>query len=101
MIRTASNLNNLFKEYLLQLEFRRDIVRNVNVTSDEIKEYYEINKEKFKGAGFDQVENIIKDIVRMKKRAEAVSKFVDQLLKEKPVTKNFKVIHRYYDSILN
>lgn len=91
---------NLFKEYLLQLELRRDIVRNVKVSADEVKEYFDLNREKFKGARFDQVEEIIKDIVRRKKRAEAVPKFVEQLLKNEPVKKNIEVIHRYYDSIL-
>ena len=84
----------------MQLELRRDVVRNVKVSSNEINKYYEINKEKFKGAELDQVEEIIKDIVRRKKRAEAVPKFVEQLLENKPVKKNVEIIHRYYDSVL-
>ncbi len=93
--------HNLFKEYLLQLKLRRDIVRNVKLTDGEVKKYYELNKAKFKGTEFEQVEKIIRDIVKRKKKSEAVPKFVEQLLGDKPVKKNLKIIHAYYDSILN
>ena len=90
----------LFKEYLLQLELRRDIVRKVKVTNQEIKQYYDQNKEKFKEAEFEQVEEIIRGIVRRKKRSEAVPNLVENLLKDRRVIKHPDVIHRYYDSVL-
>jgi len=91
----------LFKEFLLQLELRRDIINAVKVSDDKIQMYYKQNKSKFKDATFDQVEQIIKDILNRKKREEAVPKFVNQLMDNKSVQKNVEIIHNYYDSILN
>ena len=92
---------NLFKEYLLQLELRRDIVKGVKVTEDEVKQYYELNKPVFKGAEFRQVEKIIEDILKRKKKSESVPKFVEQLLDNKSIKKHLEIIHSYYDTVLN
>ena len=90
----------LFKEYLLQLELRRGIISNVKVTDQEIRDYYERNREKFKGAEFDQVEKMIHDILARKKRSEAVPEFIGQLPETRSLKKYPEIIHRYYNSIL-
>lgn len=91
--------HNLFKEFVLQLELRRDLVRKVTVDEAEIKTYYNQNKTRFKDANFEQVEPIIRSSILRQKRAEVVPALVTQLLKNKPVNKNVGVIHRYYESV--
>jgi len=98
---TVRNKFRLYKEYLLQMALRRDLVEEVSVTEPEIKEFYRKNIEKFSGAEIDQVEKIIGDIVKRKKRADAVPKFLAQLPENRSVKKYPEIIHRYYDSILN
>jgi hypothetical protein len=94
------NKYTLYKEFLLQLAFRRDIVTNAKVTDAEMKEYYQRNMEKFKGAEFDQVETIIHDITERKERLEAVPNLLIELQETTSVKKHPEIIHQYYNSII-
>ncbi len=98
---TVRNKFTLYKEYLLQLELRRDLVREVSVSEAEIKEFYAQNKAKLNGADFDQAEQIIADILKRRKRADAVPAFLTHLPENKSVKKYPEIIHRYYDSVIS
>ena len=91
----------LYKEYLLQLGLRRDLVRLAKVTDEEKQAYFQDNREKFKGVEFSQVEKIITDIIERNKRAQAVPEFLLQLADNRSVKKYPEIIHNYYDSVLN
>ncbi len=97
----VKNKSNLYKEFLLQLKIRRDLIGSVNVGEQEINQYYEQHKTDFKGAEIEQVKHIVEGIIIKKKKSEAVPKYVKQLIDTKIIQKNLDVIHNYYESVLN
>ena len=97
---TVQEKYNLFREYLLQLEFRRDLVRNTRVTDEEKTKFFLANKEKFADAEFSQVEKIITDILERQKRAGAVPAYLASLTQDMEIKKYPEIIHAYYDPLL-
>jgi parvulin-like peptidyl-prolyl isomerase len=93
--------STLYKEFLLQLQLRRDLVAAVGVSDAEVRDYYEHHRESFANAVFGQYESIVRDIVRREKRAQAVPDFLRRLPENREVKKYPEIIHRFYDDVTN
>lgn len=91
---------NLYKEFLLQLEFRKLLIRSVVAEENEIEKLYKEKKEKFNGASYDQMKDILKELLLKNKRREVIPDYVNRLLAGSEVKKELQLIHNYYDSIL-
>ena len=90
----------LYRDYLLQLGLRRELVRNVAVTEPEVEAYYAAHKKELKGAPYEQVHDFLKDLVLTHKKQEAVPGRFRELTKDVTIEKHMKVIHDYLDSVL-
>ena len=96
-------LNNkieLFEEYLVQLNYRRSVIRNTKVDNNEIEEYYINNIDKYKNASRSVVNPIIKDFLLNKKRRLAIPNLIADLSKKNEINKNIDLIHNYYDNVI-
>ncbi|MEW6194062.1 MAG: peptidylprolyl isomerase [Bacteroidota bacterium] len=91
---------NLYREFLLQLEFRKSLIENVNVSEEEIQKLYDESKSKFNGASFEQMKEILKGFITNQKRRDVVPKYVNSILNSYVIKKDLQLIHDYYDSIL-
>ncbi len=91
---------HLFKEYLLQLKFKRKLVREVTVTEDEIKAYYSRKKDKkFQKVEYETVKEMIRKQLEQEKRRNVVAEFIAQIEKKLTIRKNPELIHRFYDTV--
>ena len=90
----------LFREYQVQLAFRRDLVRAVTVTEEDMREYYEKNRASWNDVPFDSVRGFVQDVILMEKKQRVVPALVEELSQETPVTKHMDVINRYYEDLL-
>ncbi len=91
---------NMFKEYTLQLDLRRRLVREVKVADTEIESYFNENKAEYKQASFESVYPIIKNKLIRKMKQDVVPNFVDSLTKGFTIKRYPEVINEYYDSLI-
>lgn len=90
---------NLYKEYLYQLDLRREMVRNVTAEESELKAYYKEHRKTFKGAAYYEVRDFVRDQVIRQKKQRVVPDRVAELTRNTPVRKNLDIINAYYDAI--
>lgn len=90
----------LFEEYFLQLDLRRQFVRNIKVSDGDIEKYYNLNKARFKLAKYDDVYPIIKKILTGEKKRSVIPEFTKSLARNKNIKKYPEVIHEYYNAQL-
>jgi hypothetical protein len=90
----------LYREYLLQLAYRRELVRNVKVTEDNLRAYFERHKAELKNATFEQIHDFLQDIVLTKKKQEVVPARYSELTAGLIIRKHIKVVNDYYDALL-
>lgn len=90
----------LYKEFLLQLEFRKSLIRNVVANEEEIQKLYREKKEKFNGASYEQMKEILREFITNQKKREVVPNYVNSILTGYVIKKDLRLIHDYYDSIL-
>ena len=97
--REVKDKGELFQEFLLQLDLRRDMVSQVQVGDDQVRAWYEAHRDQFPNAGYEQYEKIVRDIVTRERRSQAVPEFLRQLPQNRHVKKYPAIIHRYYDGV--
>ena len=90
----------LYRDFLLQLGLRRELVRNVTVSESELKSYYSTHRKELKGATFSQVHDFLRDLVLTKKKQQAVPGRFQELAKKVVTNKRMKVINDYFDALL-
>lgn len=90
---------NLYTEYLLALELRKKWVKEVSVSDNDLKNYYDTHKENYKGASFETMKGAIEKIVLGDKKREIVFDKLAILKSKLKVKKYLKPIHDYYDAI--
>jgi foldase protein PrsA len=91
----------LYRDFLLQLALRRELVRNVTVSEKDLQEYYRAHRKELKGATFKQVHAFLKDFVLTKKKQQAVPDRFRMLTNNVVIKKHMKIINEYYDAVLN
>lgn len=92
--------SNLYAEFLLQIELRKKMVRETNATETELLNYYYEYKKEWKAVPFEEMKSFIKETVINKKRRETIPSFAKEQFAKLGVKKNLKLIHEYYDLIL-
>ncbi|MFA7289616.1 MAG: peptidylprolyl isomerase [Melioribacteraceae bacterium] len=97
---TVKTKTNIYKEFLYQLELRREIVRYAKATDEDIRKLYEDKKENWKGASFDVMKDALTKFADGEKKRESVQKYVNALLSKIKIKKNLEPIHEYYDAVL-
>ena len=90
---------NLFREYSLQLAYRREIVRHVSVEEKEIKAYYDSHKKECNGATYDQMKEIFWNLVLTEKKQKVIPDLVKMLTNGMVIKKNIKAIDDYYEGV--
>lgn len=98
--RSVQIKTQLYRNFLVELEFRRKLVHEVKIDESEVKNYYEQNKSKYNGATYEQMEEIIMNFVLDEKKRQTIPNHVKTLMKNMKIEKHLDVIHKYYDSIL-
>jgi hypothetical protein len=97
---TASMKTNMYSEYYLKLGLGRKLVAGIEVNENEIKNYYDQHREKFKDAKYEDCRPVIKDVIIKNKKSAVIPLFIKSIEKDLTITKYTDVIHRYYDKIL-
>lgn len=97
----VNNKIKLFGEYLTQLKFRRKLIREQEVTEEDVEKAYKRNNEKYKKAKKEDVLPIIKNQLLNEKRRETVPNKIKELKQKLNIKTNLNIVHEYYDSILN
>lgn len=97
---TVKMKTGLYREFLLALELKRQLVRSVTVSDDEVRQRYEEKKEKFKGATYEQMHDVLKSFISGEKKRHVIPDQVKKLMGDMKVTKDLKTLHAHYDSIL-
>lgn len=97
---TVQMKTNLYKEFLLALELRRQLVRSVTVSDEEVRSRYNEKKGKYKDATYEQMYDVLKSFISSEKKRQVVPDQVKTLLGSTKVTKDLKTLNAYYDSIL-
>jgi|WetSurMetagenome_2_1015567.scaffolds.fasta_scaffold68507_2 parvulin-like peptidyl-prolyl isomerase len=90
----------VYSENLLQLELRKKLVSEVNLNDSDLQNYYESHKEKYKSSSFEQVKDLIKETIKEERKREVIPDLINQLSKKIKISKDYNIIHRYYDAIL-
>jgi len=72
------NLKSMKEEDVIK-KFVEELTANVTVSQQEVKEYYESNKDAFKGAKFADVEPFIKPQLINEKKQEFLNKYVNDI----------------------
>jgi parvulin-like peptidyl-prolyl isomerase len=91
----------VYTDNLLQFEMRKKLVQGVEVKDNEVKQYYEKHKSKYKGATYEQMHDNLYKLVTDEKKRNVVSEYVNKLSKNMKITKNVNLIQKYFDAILN
>jgi hypothetical protein len=91
---------NMYKEFLYQLELRRQIVRNAKASEKDVKKLYEDKKENWKGASYEAMKEAFTKFADGEKKRESVSNYLKSLLAKVKVKKNLEPVHEYYDAVL-
>jgi len=90
----------LYQEYLLQLNMRKRLIRNVRVTEAEITSYYqEKQSSQFKNCPFDSVKLYIRNELLKEKRRQAVPEYIQNRFAGIKIEKYPERIHAYYESV--
>ncbi|MGE5498955.1 MAG: peptidylprolyl isomerase [Syntrophothermus sp.] len=97
---TVKMKTNLYREFLLALELKRQLVRSVTVNDDEVHKRYDEKKEKFKGATYEQMYETLKSFISGEKKRHVIPDQVKKLMGDMKITKDLKTLHAHYDSIL-
>jgi hypothetical protein len=90
---------NLFRNYSLQLAYRREIVRHVTVEEKEIKAYYDSHKKECNGATYDQMKETFWNLVLTEKKQKVIPDLVKMLTHGMVIKKNIKAIDDYYEGV--
>ncbi len=91
----------IFKDYLLQQAIRSIIVRSVVITEKEIQKRYDEKKEElYRNVTFNEAKNAIQKDLLKSKRTNAVNNYLNNLKKDVIIKKQYDVIHKYYESVL-
>lgn len=72
------NIKSMKEEDVIK-KFVEELTANVTVSQQEVKEYYESNKDAFKGAKFADVEPFIKSQLINEKKQEFLNKYVNDI----------------------
>jgi parvulin-like peptidyl-prolyl isomerase len=99
--RTVKVKTILFREYQLQLAFRRDLVHRVTINDNDIKQYYDAHRDALGAATFEDVKGALSQLVLNKKKEGIVPEFVAHLTTMLTIKKNMKAINDYYDAVYN
>ncbi|MFZ4620797.1 MAG: peptidylprolyl isomerase [Bacteroidota bacterium] len=89
----------LYKEFLLQNALRSILVRDVTVSSKEIRSYYDRNKNSYPNMNFEQARPFLTETVLNTKRQKAVPSFVARMLAGRPITRRMEIINSYYNAV--
>lgn len=90
----------LFEEYALQLKWRRKLVRDVTVTEDDIRSYYDrYRDEKYQSLDLASVHDLIRDRLVSEKKAAAIPAFIQELSRDLKITRHPEIIHPYFDQM--
>jgi parvulin-like peptidyl-prolyl isomerase len=91
---------NMYKEFLYQLELRRQIVHNAKSSEEDVKKLYEDKKENWKGASYEVMKEALTKFADGEKKRESVPNYLKALLAKIKVKKNLEPVHEYYDAVL-
>jgi len=92
---------NLYKEYVLQTEMKKMLVRGVEANDSDLKNYYEEHKANYNGATFEEMKEKIKPLVLSQKKRDVVPAYIKKLIGKMKIEKHMDFIHDYYDDLLN
>ncbi len=92
---------NLYKEYVLQAEIRKMLVRGVEVNDSDLENYYEEHKANFNKATFEEMKETIRPLVLSQKKREVIPDYIKKLIGKMKIEKHMDLIHNYYDGLLN
>lgn len=67
---------------IVQQYFERDVFKNLSTTDEEVREFYENNKDMCGGASLDQVKSALKDYVLGQKKQEIAAEYIRTLGKQ-------------------
>jgi len=90
----------LYKEYMLQAKVRKILIKNVDVTDEEVRNIYN-SKSRFQNIPYDSVKTYIRKERIKEKRRQIIPRFVREQLNGIRVEKYPERIHAYYDSVYN
>lgn len=93
---------NLFKEYLLQMALRNQIIHNLQISETDLQDHYQRHKtDSYKDAGYRQVaEQVRRDVLEMKKR-RALEEYLQKRKKDLAISLDISKIDSYYQEILS
>ena len=94
----VKNKVRLYEEYLRQLLVRKKLINEVTVNEKEIVELYN-NNEHYKKMNFEEVKVHIHQRLLRDKKANRVSEYIDELMKNIKIEKNLDILHEYYDNL--
>jgi len=91
---------NLYREFLLHLDFRRKLARQARVTELQVYNYYDRNKDGiYRGMDYPQVRNDIETFLQQETSRISVVEFIQKARNEQTIRKNMALLHSYYDNI--
>lgn len=90
----------LYRDFLLQLALRRELVRNVIISEMELHTYYSRHRNELKGATFEQAREFLGDFLVTKRKQEVVPERFKLLTANIVIRKHMNVINHYYDAVL-
>jgi len=89
---------DLFTVYNMQLEQRRDLLRNVSITDQEINSYFgKNNNPLFKNSVNDSIRELARQEILSARQETLLADTLQSLRKKYPVSKNAAIIHAYYN----
>jgi parvulin-like peptidyl-prolyl isomerase len=89
----------IYQNYLLQLAYRIQKVKSVEVTEQDILLYYQKYKRKNKEITLEQIRPIAQKLLLNDKKQKVIPDLLKKLMKNMIVKKNIKIIHDYYDGV--
>ncbi len=94
--------SDLFADYRLQIMLRKNIIENISITDEEIREKYEeLTAGKSIDLPFQAYRDVLVSNLLTDKKISQVPKFIQQLRQNLIIEKNDEPIHSYYNSIEN
>ena len=91
----------IYSDNLLQMELRKMLVQSLQISENDLKQYYEEHKTKFKDEPFENILDYVKDFYTNEKRNNVIPNYINKLKEHVKIEKNLDVIHKYYDSVIN
>ncbi|MDZ7721859.1 MAG: hypothetical protein U5R06_03280 [candidate division KSB1 bacterium] len=89
----------LYREYLLQLKLKRQLVSQVNVTESEIRKEFNAVKAQHPNVTFESTADVLHEKILRRKKQNAVPVFLDSLQKDITIETFPDRIHHYYESV--